>query len=83
MAHFAKVENGMVTNVIVIANEAIDNLEFPESESVGQRVIAESGITGTWKQTSYNDNFRGLFAGVGCKYDEELDEFVVPVIEEK
>lgn len=66
MAHFAKIENGVVSNVIVIANEALGDLEFPESEAVGQQVIADSGIEGTWKQCSYNGNFRGIYPYAGC-----------------
>jgi hypothetical protein len=65
MAHFAKIENKIVTNVIVVNNEVLDNLEFPESEAVGQEFIASLGLDGTWKQTSYNAKFRGKFAGAG------------------
>jgi len=82
MAHFAKVENGIVTTVIVVNNETLGNLEFPESEAVGQEFIASLGLTGTWKQTSYNGNFRGKYAGAGDTYDETNDVFVAPVIEE-
>jgi len=82
MAHFAKVENGKVTSVMVIANEAINNLEFPESESLGQQVIAESGFDGVWKQTSYSASFRGLFDGVGGIYDEAADEFTTLQVEQ-
>jgi hypothetical protein len=54
------------------------SLEFPESEALGQAVLAESGFDGTWLQTSYNGKFRGLFAGIGMIYDPIKDEFVVP-----
>jgi hypothetical protein len=53
-------------------------IDFPESESLGQAVLAESGFDGTWLQTSYNGNFRGRYAGVGYTYDKDKDEFVVP-----
>jgi hypothetical protein len=65
MAHFAKIENKLVTQVIVVDNETLENLEFPESEVVGQEFIASLGFEGTWKQTSYNANFRSKFAGIG------------------
>jgi hypothetical protein len=81
MAHFAKVENGIVGQVIVVNNEALGDLEFPESEAVGQAFIASLGLGGEWKQTSYNGNFRGKYAGAGMSYDAELDEFVAPVVE--
>lgn len=81
MAHFAKIENGIVTQVIVVNNETLGDLEFPESESIGQEFIASIGLDGEWLQTSYNGNFRGTYAGVGFTYDAELDEFVGSVVE--
>ena len=59
------------------------NLEFPETELLGQQVLAESGFEGTWIQTSYNGNFRGTFAASGMIYNEVTDEFVFPNIEEE
>ena len=53
-------------------------IDFPESEPLGQAVLAESGFEGTWKQTSYNGKFRGQFAGVGMTYDAATDTFVTP-----
>ncbi len=81
MAHFAKIENNIVTQVIVISNETLNDLEFPESEPVGQEFIASLGLEGTWKQTSYNANFRGQYAGADDVYDAEQDEFTTPVME--
>lgn len=68
MAHFAQIENGIVTKIIVVNNETLGDLDFPESEAVGQEFIASLGLTGTWKQTSYNANFRGKYAGIGDKW---------------
>lgn len=79
MAHFAQLDNNIVQQVIVIANEDCGGGAFPESEAVGQAFIASLGLTGVWKQTSYNNNFRGRYAGVGYTYDAETDEFVAPV----
>jgi hypothetical protein len=78
MAHFAQVNNNVVSEVIVISNDDCDNLPFPESEPVGQAYIASLGIEGEWLQTSYNNNFRGTYAGIGYTYDAVLDEFVAP-----
>jgi hypothetical protein len=33
------------------------------------------------KRTSYNNNFRGRYAGIGYTYDAVLDEFVASVVE--
>lgn len=82
MAHFAKVENGIVQQVIVINNDVFNGNEFPESELIGQEFIKSIGLNGTWLQTSYNGNFRGTYAGLGMFYNPELDQFIVPVVEE-
>jgi hypothetical protein len=82
MAHFAEIKNSFVTQVIVVNNETLGDLEFPASEAVGQELIASLGLGGQWLQTSYNANFRGKYAGSGDTYDSELDEFVAPVIPE-
>lgn len=85
MAHFAKVENGIVTQVIVINNEVLGDLEFPESEPVGQEFIVSLGLEGTWKQTSYNGNFRNKYAAIGDKWTGQnfkSQEYPKPIIEE-
>ena len=79
MAHFAQVSGDVVTQVIVVSNDDCAGGEFPQSEPVGQEFIASLGLQGLWKQTSYNSNFRGTYAGIGYRYDSELDEFVAPV----
>ena len=78
MAHFAKVENNIVKEVIVVVDADCGDGNFPASESVGQAFIASIGLGGEWLQTSYNSNFRGKYAGIGYRYDAELDEFVAP-----
>ena len=79
MAHFAQVdEYQIVRNVIVVGNSDCGGGEFPESEPIGQDFIASIGIEGDWLQTSYNNNFRGHYAGQGMTYDPTLDEFVSP-----
>jgi hypothetical protein len=75
MAHFAHVQNNEVGQVIVVSNDDCDNLEFPASEPIGQAFIASLGITGEWLQTSYNGNFRGVYAGIGFKFDASLGEY--------
>ena len=79
MAHFARIENGIVGQVIVVNNETLGDLEFPASEAVGQEFIASLGLGGQWLQTSYNANFRGKYAGSGDTYDDVNDVFVLEV----
>lgn len=74
MAHFAKLENNVVTQVIVVNNEVLLNENGIEQESIGAQFCADI-FGGEWKQTSYNANFRGRYAGVGMIYDPVIDEF--------
>ena len=69
MAHFAQVENNIVQQVIVVANSDCGGGEFPESEPIGQAFIASLGLDGEWIQTSYHNNFRGTYAGIGYTWN--------------
>ena len=82
MAHFARVDGGIVREVIVINDSDCGGGTMPESEPVGQAFIVSIGLDGEWRQTSYNGNFRGMYAGSGYTYDAVLDEFVAPVFPE-
>jgi len=82
MAHFAKVENGKVASVIVVAND-----DAP-TEADGQAFIASLGLAGEWVQTSYNNNpiegaSRGKYAGIGDTWNgTEFETPPVSVIDE-
>jgi hypothetical protein len=68
MAHYAKIENGVVTQVIVISNEILLDENGIEQEKLGQSFCTNL-FGGEWIQTSYNANFRGKFAGLGMAWD--------------
>ena len=70
MAHFAKLDaNNLVTQVIVVANEDTADSSNVETESIGVAFCQKlMGASTTWKQTSYNGNFRGNYAGIGYTY---------------
>jgi len=74
MAHFARLENNIVTQVIVINNEVLKDENGVEQESIGAQFCADT-FGGEWKQTSYNANFRGKYAGTGMIYDPVEDVF--------
>jgi|LakMenE18May11ns_1017448.scaffolds.fasta_scaffold8770131_1 hypothetical protein len=81
MAHFAKIDSqtNIVLEVNVVNNDDIQNLPFPESESIGIAFLKLWNTPNTyWKQTSYNNNFRKNYAGVGDTYDESRDAFIAP-----
>ena len=69
MAHFAKIdENNIVEEVLVVDNSL---------EHRGEDFLAnELGLGGRWIQTSYNNNFRKQYAGIGFTYDETNDVFI-------
>jgi hypothetical protein len=76
MAYFAKLENNIVVDVIVIDdNDCADGM-FPESEPVGQAFIASLNLDGEWLQTS--DDFRKQYAYANCTYDPDADVFIAP-----
>ena len=79
MAYFAKLENNTVVQVISISNDVCGEptLGFPETESAGRAFIANTlKFDGVWKQTSFNNNFRKQYAGIGYTYDPDADVFV-------
>jgi len=64
MSHYAKIEDGIVTTVIVAEQDFIDS--------------GVVGDPAQWVQTSYNGNFRKRYAGIGFLYNAELDAFIPP-----
>jgi len=81
MAHFAELDsNNVVLRVIVVDNKDTSDANGVEKEYIGA-AFCERVLGGTWKQTSYNGNMRGKYAGIGDTYDAQLDEFVAPVVE--
>ena len=70
MAHFVKLDdNNIVQQSIVVGNQDTSDAAGNESEAIGiafcQRLF---GAETNWKQTSYHDNFRGNYAGIGMTY---------------
>lgn len=78
MAHFAQIENNIVTQVIVVNNEVL-MVDGEESEQAGVdfcKLIF--GDDTEWVQTSYNHKFRGSYAAIGSTYSREIDAFIRP-----
>ena len=86
MAHFAELESKtdptgftsdthlIVKRVVVVAND-----EVPSDEHVdGETWCVNFFGGGTWKQTSYNNNFRKQYAGIGYRYDASKNKFITP-----
>jgi hypothetical protein len=78
MAHFVEIDaNNIVTRVIVVADRDCGGGQFPESDPIGAK-FCNKLLGGIWKQTSYNNNFRKRYAGIGYSYDPALDMFIEP-----
>lgn len=67
MAHFAEIQNDIVTNVIVIDNKHEDYFQDFIKNTLQ--------LDGEWVQTSYNGNMRSKFAGIGDFYNRDKDRF--------
>ena len=79
MAHFARIENGVVTQVTVVKNDILLDGNGDEQESLGVSFLQNLlGSDTSWKQTSYNNNLRKNFAGIGYNYDSARDAFIAP-----
>jgi hypothetical protein len=65
MAHFAKIDSNNIVTEVIAAEQ-----DFINSGAVGDSFL--------WIQTSYNNNFRKQFGGVGYTYDKTNDIFVAP-----
>jgi hypothetical protein len=68
MAHFARVEDNIVSEVIVVNNEVLLDENNVEQESIGAAFCHDT-FGGEWLQTSYNAAFRGKYAGIGDEWD--------------
>ena len=81
MAHFAEIDsNNIVLRVVVIDNNDVNANGGDESltaaKAVEKIVPFSSGVK--WVQTSYNNNFRKQYAGIGYSFDSTKNKFIAP-----
>ena len=84
MAHFAELESKtdptgftsdthlIVKRVVVVGNDCVPSDEHADGETWCVNFFGG----GTWKQTSYNNNFRKQYAGIGMRYDASKNKFI-------
>jgi hypothetical protein len=77
LAHFARIENNLVTQVIVVNNKDTSTPDGTEVESIGV-AFCQRLFGGNWLKTSYNNNIRKNYAGIGYTYDQGRDAFIPP-----
>lgn len=79
MASFAKIENNIVITVVSVVNEVLKDSNGVEQEQLGINFLKSLyGQDTNWKQTSYNNNIRKNYAGIGYTYDSNRDAFIPP-----
>jgi len=84
MAHFAELETKVdptgftsdeqqiVKRVVVVGNDCVTS----DMHIDGETWCINFFKGGVWKQTSYNNNFRKSYAGIGMVYDPVKDKFL-------
>jgi hypothetical protein len=81
MAHFAELDNDKkVLRVVVIDNTDVTNNGGDQStaaENFVKTIVPFSENGKSWKQTSYNGNFRKQFAVVNGTYDADKNKFIL------
>ena len=93
MAHFAELESKtdptgftsdthlVVKRVVVVGNDIEANggtLEDNDCHADGETWCVNFFKGGTWKQTSYNNNFRKQYCGKGYTFDAAKNKFLIP-----
>ena len=84
MAHFAELKtkvdptgfttdtHQVVERVVVVGNDCVPS----DMHADGETWCINFFKGGIWKQTSYNNNFRKQYAGIGMIYDPVKDKFL-------
>jgi hypothetical protein len=84
MAHFAELKamtdptgftsdsHQVVQRVVVVGNDCVPS----DMHVDGETWCINFFKGGIWKQTSYNNNFRKQYAGIGMVYDPVKDKFI-------
>jgi len=74
MAHFAKLGTGNIVEQVIVVSNDIAITEQAGSDFINKLYNTRD----VWKQTSYNNNIRKNFAGIGYQYDQTRDAFIPP-----
>ena len=82
MAHYARVNNeNIITFITPIPNEMITDINGVEHEDWAFKHLYETipdSLGDRWVQTSYNNNFRVRYVGLGYSWNQELNAFIPP-----
>jgi hypothetical protein len=70
MAHYAFLDDANIVTEVIVGRDENEGVDYEAYYAAvrGQRC----------KRTSYNGRIRGVYAGIGYRYDEQLGVFVPP-----
>jgi hypothetical protein len=70
MAHYAFLDDANIVTEVIVGRDETEGVDWEAvyADIRGQRC----------KRTSYHGNIRGVYAGIGYRYDEQADVFVPP-----
>ena len=75
MAHYAFLDNNNIVTEVIVGIDETETIEGLDTETWYGNYRGQ-----VCKRTSYNNNIRGTYAGVGFSYDPVLDVFVPPEV---
>ena len=82
MAHFAELSQAnIVLRVVVIDNNDVianGGDQSATAEKAVEQIVPFSKWGVKWVQTSYNNNFRKQYAGIGYTFDSVKNKFIAP-----
>ena len=82
MAHFAELDNNNVVMRVTVVDNDVATADGPlgtnDMHVDGEAWCVNFFKGGTWKQTSYNHNFRKQYCGKGYTFDAAKNKFISP-----
>ena len=73
MAHYAFLNDDNIVTEVIVGKDETELIEGLDPETYYGNFRGQ-----VCKRTSYNNNIRKNYAGIGFSYDEELDAFIPP-----
>jgi len=73
MAHYAFLDDNNIVTEVIVGKDETELIEGLDPETWYGNFRGQ-----VCKRTSYNNNIRGIYAGVGFAYNEDEDIFIIP-----
>ena len=73
MAHYAYLDSNKIVVAVIVGKDETELIDGLDTET-----YYAQGTEYTVKRTSYNNNIRYNYAGIGYTYDDDADAFIAP-----